>query len=510
MANTFVATRSHIIWGVCLPLAILVGYMLADPVDQGSLAVFVLLGSVLSVPLVLKWHHPLLILTWNAAIVPAIFPGTMSLWMALGLVTFSFGVLNRATSPENKFFCPMPLTLSLIFLAVVVVGTMIATGGIGARALGTSQYGGKGYFYIGFAIIGFFALVSQKIPAKHATLFAGLYFFSGITEAAGDVIYEIGPKAYPLYQIFSPYGAMSRAVAEADPTMADQIRIGGFGLSMVAVVAGMVAVYGAKGILDFKRPWRGLIVAAAFALGTMSGFRSMVLLSILTVVLVFVLEGLYKTRWMFVVAAVAAVTFTVLATFSTDLPLPIQRAISFLPVEVSPLVQADARESVNWRVDMWHALLPEVPRYWFLGKGYLVDANALSLGMESLARGLGSRWEAAAMAGDYHSGPLSLVIPLGGLGVVAFIWFLVAGGRVLWLNYRHGGPELEKINRFIFAYFLVRIFHYVFVFGSFYQDLFIFTGMVGMSLSLNGGVRRPAPAEVETVVEERGLAWSDY
>ena len=51
MANTFVASRAHIIWGVCLPLAILVGYLLADPVDQGSLAVLVLLAAVLSVPL---------------------------------------------------------------------------------------------------------------------------------------------------------------------------------------------------------------------------------------------------------------------------------------------------------------------------------------------------------------------------------------------------------------------------------------------------------------------------
>ena len=110
MANTFVASRAHIIWGVCLPLAILLGYLLADPVDQGSLAVLVLLAAVLSVPLLLKWHHPMLILTWNAAIWPWFLPGMMSLWMALGMITFVFGVLNRATSAENKFLCPMPVT----------------------------------------------------------------------------------------------------------------------------------------------------------------------------------------------------------------------------------------------------------------------------------------------------------------------------------------------------------------------------------------------------------------
>jgi len=179
-------------------------------------------------------------------------------------------------------------------------------------------------------------------------------------------------------------------------------------------------------------------------------------------------------------------------------------------VDVNPMVRQDAQNSVDWRVDMWRNTLPEVPQYWFMGKGYLVDANALSLGFESLARGLGSRWEAAALAGDYHSGPLSLVIPLGGLGVVAFGWFLIAGGRVLVSNYRHGPAELKTVNRFLLAYFLVRITYYILVFGSFYRDLFIFTGVVGLSLSLNGGVRRPQPAEPEPVMDQEGLAWNDY
>jgi hypothetical protein len=174
------------------------------------------------------------------------------------------------------------------------------------------------------------------------------------------------------------------------------------------------------------------------------------------------------------------------------------------------MVRQDAENSVDWRLDMWRNLLPEVPRYWLIGKGYLVDANALSLGFESLARGLGSRWEAAALAGDYHSGPLSVVIPLGGLGVVTFVWFLIVGGRVLWLNYQYGPDELKVLNRFLIAYFFVRILYFIFVFGSFYQDLFIFTGLVGLSLSLNGGVHRPVPAESEPVLNEEGLAWSDY
>ena len=46
MANTFVATRAHLRWAVCLPLAILIGFLLAEPQESGSQAVLVFLAAV--------------------------------------------------------------------------------------------------------------------------------------------------------------------------------------------------------------------------------------------------------------------------------------------------------------------------------------------------------------------------------------------------------------------------------------------------------------------------------
>jgi len=510
MANTFVASRAHIIWGICLPLAILIGYLLADPVDQGSVAVFILLAAVLSVPLLLRWYHPLLIISWNAAIMPAFLPGAMSLWMALGVVACMFGVLNRAASPKNKFLCPMPVLLSLAFLVGVVLVTMISTGGVGVRSLGSAKYGGRAYFYIAFAIIGFFGLVSQRVPRHRARLFAGLFFFAGITQACSDVIYLIGPKAYPLFSIFPVTNAVSLAAATAGPGGADGARISGFGLAMVAIVSGMLALYGVKGLLDYKRLWRVALVVLAFGVGSLSGFRSTLLLSAGAVAAVFFLEGLHRTRMLFVIFGVAALVGGFLTVFASELPLSVQRTISFLPVDVDPHVRQEAQQSVDWRVDMWRALLPDVPNYWFMGKGYMMDGNTLALGVESMARGLGARWEVAAYAGDYHSGPLSLIIPLGGLGVVAFAGFLFTGWRVLLQNYRHGDPELRTVNRFILGYFLVRIVFFILVFGSFYLDLFVFTGLVGLSLSLNGGMCNRTAARADSTTEIERLTWNDY
>jgi len=113
--------------------------------------------------------------------------------------------------------------------------------------------------------------------------------------------------------------------------------------------------------------------------------------------------------------------------------------------------------------------------------------------MSRLGSPRGRRFAAsAAFAGDYHSGPLSVIIPFGIFGAAGFVWFLIAGGRVLYLNHRYGDPSLKLINACLFAYFLCRVISFFFIFGALYYDLYFFTGTVGLSLSLNGGVSRSA------------------
>src|SRR5581483_2407104 len=104
MANTFAVSRSHLIYGVCLPLAVLIGYLLAEPLESGSVAVVVLVMSVLSIPLLMRWHHPLLIFSCNAMILPYFVPGRPELWMIMVVVSLFFSVLNRSVGQDLKFF----------------------------------------------------------------------------------------------------------------------------------------------------------------------------------------------------------------------------------------------------------------------------------------------------------------------------------------------------------------------------------------------------------------------
>src|SRR5438034_1347895 len=132
MANTTInIPRPHLIMGLCLPLAVLIGYFLAEPMESGSIAVIILVMAVLSVPLLMKWYHPLLLLTWNAVITPFFIPGRPVLWMIMGLIGLFFAVLNRAVSANRPFVNIPSITKSLLFLAAVVAGTAFLTGGMG-------------------------------------------------------------------------------------------------------------------------------------------------------------------------------------------------------------------------------------------------------------------------------------------------------------------------------------------------------------------------------------------
>jgi hypothetical protein len=92
------------------------------------------------------------------------------------------------------------------------------------------------------------------------------------------------------------------------------------------------------------------------------------------------------------------------------------------------------------------------------------------------------------VAGDYHSGPLSLIIPFGIWGVIGFLWLLGAGIKVLYQNHHYGDPALKQINAFFLASFITQSIIYITVFGAFNSQLSAFTGILGMSVALNGGV----------------------
>jgi O-antigen ligase len=273
----------------------------------------------------------------------------------------------------------------------------------------------------------------------------------------------------------------------------------------LGIFCAMLAKYGAHGILDLQRPWRLVLFVGFVFIGLLGGFRSVLIIYIMTFGLLLYLEGLLRTRLLPAILLTVILSGALLAAFATSLPLSVQRSLAVLPIPIDPIAKRDAQGSSEWRIRMWKSVLPEIPENLLIGKGYLFSSTDDWLVQfnrgEEAARG-------SELVGDYHNGPLSVILPFGLPGVAAFAWFLIAAGKVLYRNYKFGIPEYRIINRFLFAYFMARMIFFFAVFGSLYSDLALFTGMVGLSVSLNGGVAQPESEPLPQFVlgeRERGV-----
>lgn len=498
MASTFAVTRNHLIFGICLPVALLLGYLLADAQDKVSRIVIGLALAGLSVPLLMRWYHPVLILCWNMTAAPAL-PGRPYLWTLIAFIGLLIAILNRSVNEQSRL-APVPqLTLPLLALLGVVGLTALFTGGVGIGALGSGTVGGKNYFYITAAIVGFFVLASRAVPPARAGLYVGLFFLAGVLAITPLVAAWIGPAANMVYKIFPP---------EFDPEGADgtlatigsEIRLRGVATAATMVYFWLLARVGLAGVFDFRRPWWGTLFLLTLFGGIMGGYRSVAITMGLVFVLLFYLEGLWRTRVVVILGTILLIGGALLVGFIDKLPFSAQRTLSFLPVKVDPFVKSSAETSSEWRLEMWQMVWEkEVPKYLFRGKGYTFTADDLFMSNYAIQTGRARNWETALVAGDYHNGPLSLLIPFGIYGLLAFLWLVIAGWHFLYIAYRESPPELRRINALLLACFVGRSLFFLLVYGSAAHDLFYLTGILGLSVALN--VRARAKTEAQPAVD---------
>ena len=492
MTETFGLPRKVIIFAILLPVAAIVGYLLASP-DAASILLVGLILSVMAVPFILRWHHPVLIFSWNMVFSVFFLPGTPPFWMLAALISLGVTFMSRILDKNMRLVHVPAVTWSLLFVAAVVIFTMKSTGTLGLRVFGGGSYGGKKYFFILFAVLAYFALSSQRIPREKASFYTAGFLLPAATPALANIAYALGPAAWFLFYILPPELAMAQAAddMEWNPVATKFGRLNGFAFASTGLLSFMLARYGVRGIFDTSRLWRLVAFVLLMAMSTVGGFRSILIINGMIFVVQFFLEGLHRTRIFPALLVVGALTFCGVLVFVDKLPLSVQRTLSILPIRVSPAVQSDAIASTNWRLEMWRVLWPEVGQYFWVGKGYTASATDYYLALESARRGFGADYEMSKLAGDYHSGPFSIMIPFGVFGMVGFVWFLAAGLYVLYCNYRYGPPELKLINTFLVASFLARIVFFFAVFGAIHSDLILLVGLVGLGISLNGGVAKP-------------------
>ena len=417
-------------------------------------------------------------------------------------VAFLFSILDRILSKRETFLNVPAVTWPLILFAAVVVFTAKTTGGIGLRSLGSETYGGKRYMLILAAILGYFAFIGRAVPVRLVPRYAALFFLSSATAMMSNLIFAAGPAFYFLYYVFPVDYALQQAGATFALGGSPLVRLTGLSIASTGVLCFMLLRYGIRGCLDFSKPWRFLIVLVVVFASLLGGFRSSVILLGLILTCQFLFEGLHTTKYLPIFAMTSILTLSVLLPFASVLPHSAQRSLSFIPfIQIDADARRNAEDTLDWRLRMWSVLRPEVPKYLWLGKGFALNPIDLYLTEEGTKRGLRQDIEVSIITGSYHSGPLTLLISFGLPGTIAFVLFIIGATTVLYRNYRNGPVELRATNTFLLSYFVARSLYFFAFYGDLSGDLFLFTGAVGLSICLNGGVQSRVPAQAAQPME---------
>lgn len=480
-----------LVYGVAVPLALVLGYLVATP-DMASYSVVGMVFFVLLLPLLLRAHHLMLIFFWNAAFQVFFLPGQPPFWLLMAGLSFGISGLNYVMRRQAFLNAP-ELAKPILFFSAVILVTMKIRGGLGIRILGGDSYGGKNYVYLLGAFLGYFALTAQRIPVAKAGRVAALFFLSGTTFVLSNLVYLLGPAFYILYYLLPDALVGTQVASDLGFNLVN--RYAGLGPAAIDLFCFILARWGIRGALSIRHPWRILLSVTAIVAAFFSGFRSVAAIILVVLLVQFLVEGLWRTFWLPVFLGLGVLSLIPITLFSDKMPAAVQRVLSVFPVNIEPNVRAEAENSTAWRFEMFHVVWQQVPQYFWVGKGYSIDPTELYLVSEAMRTGILPDFEQAMVSGDYHDGLLSILIPFGIFGLIGFIWLVVAGIKTLYCNCRYGDPALKTINRLLLSYFLTESILFFAVFGALSTQLMMFLGVLGLSVSLNGGVcRKPAMA----------------
>ena len=494
MTNPASAMRLLITYVICIPVAGFLGYLLTDPMDYNTLGFIGAIAVLLISPVFIKWHYPIMIAGLSSPIIVFFIFTRPPLWEVVTVITLTIAIVERAINSDRRFLSVPSMTWPLLYIAAMTYMTAELTGGISLHQFGGgSGGGGRKYIIIFLGVAAYFAVTSRAIPKERRKLYICLYFLAGLPAFISDM-FPFLPAPLNYINLFLPPSGAGGGTVEFGTS-----RLASFSTTASVLASFMLVRYGLRGVFSGGSVLRLPLFLVLLTLTMLGGFRNSIFFYIVVITMLFFMERLYKTPLLFGFIIGGLLFGSLLVPFGRHLPFTFQRSLSFIPgVNWSDEAKYSGEDSSKWRYEMWAQLWPQVPGYLLLGKGCaLTEADYAFLGdklMASQAAKFDPVNGSLAITGDYHSGPLSTLIPFGIWGAIGILWLMAASTRVLYRNYRYGDPELRTANAFLLASQTVHIIGFFFTFGAFVNDVGAFAVVSGYSIALNQGLCAPKPA----------------
>ena len=356
-------------------------------------------------------------------------PFELSILLVIGYVFIQFIMTDR----RSFSFGPPSVWIPLLIIAAILLYHWGRGGGIGLTMFGGEASGGRRFFTILVGIIALPAILwFPNLENRWLNAVPLLYFLGCVLDFLPWLVSTLAPGFAPtLYRFYSTVNLDAYATSSGFYETA-VTRFGPLGLIGLGLQVALISYYPAR---LWIRPnyWFVPTLSILCLVGVVfSGFRSF----LFNYAVVSFLALFFSVRWLsLLLLPLGAMTVTVLCLgqgSAFNLPLSIQRTLSPLPGNWSPIAKEAAESSDTFRDDIQRIYREEYfSKAGFFGDGYKYDQRfmwdrALSFSDRERMRGADETVRGFIEVRDHHVGWVAVHHPIGAVGFGAFIVLCMA------------------------------------------------------------------------------------
>ena len=389
------------------------------------------------------------------------------------------------------YFVDFLLLCNLLMLAQAFIRNPV-----GIEVMNSNRIGGRPYIDVGFAVMAYWVICRAPLTVGLINLvMKGKIAAMGIDSLISAIANNFPSAGYYILKVYkTPYFAFETSATGTDVQSIDsgdseigvsrQACFGFFGLTIglflfsrfLPLTVIMPIYFGRFALLLFS-------VTLIF----LSGFRNLFAeFGAYFVMASYLKKGLLRILPIlsFVLLSVIAVGYLNGKLF--DLPMVVQRTLSFLPGNWSYEAIDNAKTSTEWRVEIWERVMAggvfDGNKYIhnkIIGDGFGFDRVLYEEAMVALAEAALHGGSSQALqehyqvTGDFHSGPISTIRMVGYVGLAIFMITLITLMRFAWKIMRRASGTPYALPSLFFGLPLVYLpFGFVFIVGA-YKDALI-------------------------------------
>ncbi len=480
---------NQVAWlAMTLVAAALLGFYLAY---DSFLAVIAMIGFMWLVTL--PYHSQLSIFlsvaTFSSALIVPFFPGRPMMWEFAAFIGWT-GVIVTLFMRQYAHDAFQDLHRHRwIFIGILgycaVLIVLMYFRGVGLRIMGSSQMGGRFYFQQLICAVFPLLFVLHRPSEKVLTRLLILQCLLSLTYVVSDFVWSRAPKELQfIMQFFELPGDAIGFEMKAQTfgiRRYQSLRELGQGLLFFMIIRYALSEFvGRKSLILLPMSF------AIFMVGLLSGHRILVLTSV--VVIFFCSYAQRFLTWKHVFSALAVLTLVLGACyqFADQMPLAIQRGLSFLPgISIDYMASDDGYGTLVTRRVLRQVGWEMMPEYFWLGRGFgLASLDDYSL-----------RWDPTMIQfhinqGRFYNGVIGLMVNTGIFGTIFMMILLAAGTRLAWqiiqrLRLVGCGDSFLRMSGLVASFWILCVFSFIFLHGDSEYALKSFSLQAGVLIVVN-------------------------